>query len=123
MMGQWVLIALLVVVAPVPARAQQSDAVTALFASAVKAQQAGDYATAETNYKQVLELQPQHFEALANLGVVYVNLGRLDEAIVSYRKALEISYLNGPLRMNLGLAYYKAARYAEALPEFDKVLQ
>jgi tetratricopeptide (TPR) repeat protein len=101
----------------------QADAVAPLFASAVKAQQAGDFATAEADYKKVLELHPQHFEALANLGVVYVNLGRFDEAIASYRKALEISYLNAPLRMNLGLAYYKAARYAEALPEFDKVLQ
>jgi tetratricopeptide (TPR) repeat protein len=101
----------------------EPDIVTPLFASAVKAQQAGDFAKAEADYKKVLDLQPRHFEALANLGVVLVNLGRFDEAIASYRKALELSYLNGPLRLNLALAYYKAARYAEALPEFDKVLQ
>jgi tetratricopeptide (TPR) repeat protein len=115
--------ALVVATAPGLGARRQGDTVSTLFASAMKAQQAGDFAAAEADYKKVLELEPQHFEALANLGVVYVNLGRFDDAIASYRKALEISYLNAPLRMNLGLAYYKAARYAEALPEFDKVLQ
>ncbi len=103
------------------ARAQTAP-VTPLFESAVKAQQAGDFATAEADYKQLLATEPRNVEALANLGVVYVNLGRYDDAIASYRKALEISYLNTPIRMNLGLAFYKAARYADAIPEFDRVL-
>jgi tetratricopeptide (TPR) repeat protein len=100
----------------------QGASVSPLFEAAVKAQQAGDFATAETDYKQLLTSEPRNVEALANLGVVYVNLGRYDDAIASYRKALEISYLNTPVRMNLGLAFYKAARYAEAIPEFDRVL-
>jgi tetratricopeptide (TPR) repeat protein len=100
----------------------QSAAATPLFESAVKAQQAGDFTTAEADYRQLLANEPRNVEALANLGVVYVNLGRYDDAIASYRKALEISYLNTPIRMNLGLAFYKAARYAEAIPEFDRVL-
>ena len=93
----------------------QTAPVTPLFESAVKAQQAGDFATAEADYTQLLATEPRNVEALANLGVVYVNLGRYDDAIASYRKALEISYLNTPIRMNLGLAFYKAARYGDAI--------
>lgn len=100
----------------------QQASMPPLFESAVRAQQAGDFAKAEADYKQLLATEPRNVEALANLGVVYVNLGRYDDAIASYRKALEISYLNTPVRMNLGLAFYKAARYAEAIPEFDRVL-
>jgi tetratricopeptide (TPR) repeat protein len=96
---------------------------SALFASAVRAQQAGDFATAESEYRKLLAVEPRNVEALANLGVVYVNLGRYDDAVASYKQALEISYLNTPIRMNLGLAYYKAARYTDAIPEFDRVLE
>lgn len=101
----------------------QTAAVSPLFESAVRAQQAGDFAAAEADYKKLLDLDPRNVEALANLGVVYVNLGRYDDAIASYRRALDISFLNAPIRMNLALAFYKAARYQEAIPEFDRVLE
>jgi tetratricopeptide (TPR) repeat protein len=101
---------------------QQADQPQALFEAAVKAQQAGDFVAAEAGYRKFLALQPRSVEGLANLGVVFVNLGRYDDAIATYRKALDISFLNAPIRMNLGLAFYKAARFGEAIPEFDKVL-
>ena len=56
------------------ARAQTAP-VTPLFESAVKAQQAGDFATAEAAYKQFLATEPQNVEALSNLGVVYASSG------------------------------------------------
>ena len=104
------------------AQAPATASAPSLFETAVKAQQAGDFAAAEADYRKFLELQPRSVEGLANLGVVYVNLGRYDDAIASYRKALEISFLRAPIRMNLGLAFYKAARDQEAIPEFDRVL-
>jgi len=105
---------------PIP---QQAVAAPAVFEAAMKAQQSGDFVTAEAEYRKFLALEPRSVEGLANLGVVYVNLGRYDEAIATYKKALEISFLSAPIRMNLALAYYKAARYTEAIPEFDRVLE
>jgi tetratricopeptide (TPR) repeat protein len=102
---------------------QMSDSARVLFEEAARAQQSGDLATAEASYRKFLERQPRSLEALANLGVVYANMGRYDDAIASYRKALEISYLNTAVRMNLALAFYKAGRYADAILEFDSVLK
>jgi tetratricopeptide (TPR) repeat protein len=94
-----------------------------MFRGAVELQRAGRLVDAEAAYRRFLEWQPNNIEALANLGVVYVNLGRYDEAIASYRQALERSHLNAPVRMNLALAYYKAGRFEEAVPEFERVLE
>ena len=125
MIGRLAAVVLSLVSATTVLRAQTPAAPSAavpLFDAAVRAQQAGDWAGAEADYQRLLIDEPRNVEALANLGVVYVNLGRYDDAIACYRKALDISLLNAPIRMNLGLAYYKAARYEEAIPEFDRVL-
>jgi tetratricopeptide (TPR) repeat protein len=117
-----VLIALVLPAYRVRAQDSADLDVSKLFEAAVAAQQAGDLATAETQYVQFLRHRPRNLEALVNLGVVYATLGRFDDAIASYKKALEISYLSTPTRLNLALAYYKAGRCAEAVPEFATVL-
>ncbi len=122
-MGSLLLALAVSVSAAAAQQAQPSpEEMLAIFQAALKAQEAGQFAQAESDYRRFLALQPRNIEALANLGVVLVNLGRYSDAIDVYRKALEIAHLNAPIRMNLALAYYKAARYAEAVPEFDRVL-
>jgi tetratricopeptide (TPR) repeat protein len=104
-----------------PAPAADAD-LAAQFKHAAELQASGQFEAAATAYEAFLRQQPRNIEALSNLGVVLVQLGRYDDAIRSYRKALELSYLNVPIRMNLALAYYKAGRCAEAVPEFDAVI-
>lgn len=116
-------VALVAASAPVSSQQAEKDELLAIFRSAVKAQEAGQLEQAEAEYRRFLEKQPRNVEALANLGVVYVGLGRYDEAIAVYRRALEVAHLNAQIRMNLALAYYKSARYADAIPEFERVLE
>jgi Flp pilus assembly protein TadD len=101
----------------------QQAAVEPLFASAMEAQQRGDFALAVTTYKQIVKLQPEFFGAWANLGVALVRLGRFDEAIAAYRSALKLDSANNPLRMNLALAFYKKGDARQAAAEFDALFK
>jgi tetratricopeptide (TPR) repeat protein len=56
-------------------------------------------------YQKVLELDPRHVEALANLGRLFYEQGATEAAIVQYRRALEAAGGNHPVAaFNLGLA-------------------
>lgn len=48
----------------------------------------GAMAEAEAGYGRALELEPEHRDALVNLGVVYINGGRLAEALPLLRRSL-----------------------------------
>jgi len=102
------------------ALAQEAN-VERLFQSAVEAQQRGDLTTAVQKYQQILQLQPNAFDARVNLAVALVRLGRFDEAIDDYRLALKIQPANTAARLNLALAYYKKGDLPSALHEFDSL--
>lgn len=101
----------------------QQTGVEQLFASAIEAQQRGDFALAATNYQQIVKLQPEFFGAWANLGVALVRLGRFDEAIAAYHSALKLDPSNAPLRMNLALAFYKKPDLRQAAAELGELLK
>jgi tetratricopeptide (TPR) repeat protein len=61
----------------------------------------GDYSQAVAHYEQLLELQPHHPEALAQLGAALFNLGRYQEAEQCYRQSLEINPMSAETLCNL----------------------
>src|SRR4030042_1594171 len=68
---------------------------------------------AVTHYKQSLSLNPKYSEARNNLGNIYVDLGKWDEAIACYKevtKDLVYTTPHFPLS-NLGWAYYNKRDY------------
>lgn len=50
-----------------------------------------DWTLAVSSYQQALELKPDNPKALANLGLAFYELGRLDEAFMIYTQIVEIS--------------------------------
>ena len=92
------------------------------FAEAARLHQAGDVAAAEPLYRQVLEADPRHVRALANLGVIAVRAGKLDEAADHYAAALEIDPNHVETHFNLGNLYRKRNRPQEAAAAFQAVL-
>jgi tetratricopeptide (TPR) repeat protein len=66
---------------------------------------------------------PPSAEHHINLGVVYYNQGRLDEAIEEYRKALKISPNFDGAHNNLGIAYFKKGLAREAIREYEKAMR
>jgi Flp pilus assembly protein TadD len=66
--------------------------------------------------KELIELNPQHADALNFVGYSFAERGvNLDEAESLIRKALAISPNKGYILDSLGWVYYKKGRYAEAV--------
>jgi Tfp pilus assembly protein PilF len=53
------------------------------------------FAQAEAIYRQVLDQQPNHSDALHLLGVLAGQTGQLDAAVALIRRAIEICATNG----------------------------
>lgn len=74
-------------------------------------------------FRQALQLDPNHVEALNGLGVAYGQIGRFDEAIDAFRSALASGPASAHLLSNLGFAQLKAGRLQEASESLQHSLQ
>jgi tetratricopeptide (TPR) repeat protein len=71
-------------------------------------------------YQKVIELDPRHVEALANLGRIFYEQGATEAAIVQYRRALEAAGGNHPIAaFNLGLALEDVGRNRAATDAYQ----
>lgn len=70
-----------------------------------------------TAYMKALELKPNFSEARTNLGNLYVDMKRYDDAIAQYDKALNDVLYKDPYiaHGNMGWAYYKKGDMAQAI--------
>ena len=107
------MLALLVATSP----AQQRDP-DRLLGDAIHAQQRGDYQTAITDYRELLQLRPDNVEAKVNLGAALAHVGQFDDAIAMYKSALSSLKDKSMALLNLGLAYYKKGDLANAREQF-----
>ena len=98
-----------------------SDSNEQIFARAEAALKAGDYAVAESGFRQVLRKNPSNLGALGNLGVVYSRTHRFAEAIAVYKQGLRASPRDQGILLNLGLAYLKQNDYSHAVPFFRRL--
>jgi tetratricopeptide (TPR) repeat protein len=90
-----------------------------LLKTAISAQQSGDFQTAILDYRKILELRPDAFEAKVNLGAALVHVGQFDAAIDVYQSALVAAKEKNPILLNLGLAYYKKGDFENARVQFE----
>jgi tetratricopeptide (TPR) repeat protein len=99
-----------------------ADPPKAVFDRAVQALVAGDYATAEQGFKQVLSQQPGNVGALGDLGILYARTNRPDLAIDYYRRALKLSPNDKAILLNLALVHLKQEAHRKALPLLERVV-
>lgn len=69
------------------------------------------------------EINPESIDALNNLGNVYSEMGRMEDAIAQYKKALKADPENMSSMFNLGVAYAQADRTDEAIEIFLQVAE
>jgi len=73
--------------------------------------------------KKVLEIEPDHRDAMANLALSYDSLGKTDEALTAYQKAVKANPLDKDLIFLLGVHHYNRSHFTKAIELFKQVLE
>ena len=92
------------------------------FNQALALHQQGKLADAERIYSEVLQQQPNHFDALHLLGVIAVQTRRTERGIELITKAIELNAEVASAHNNLGFALQDLKRSEEALASYDKAI-
>ena len=82
----------------------------------------GHYDDAASQWQFIVNVAPDHFSALVNLGSTLTEIGKVSEAITMYERAIGIR----PTYMaysNLGTAYSRVNRYPESVDAYRKALE
>ena len=84
---------------------------------------AGDLATAENIYRQILAVEPNHIDAWNNLGVAMQQARRWREAEVAFRRALQLNPNFANALGNLGESLRVQRRLGEAVDVLHRAVQ
>ncbi len=94
----------------------------ALLKEAVALHQAGRLADAEKIYRQILTIEPDHFDGLHLLGVISAQSGRYADAVERISAALKLNPNHFNALCNCGNAQLALARFENALASYDRAL-
>jgi predicted O-linked N-acetylglucosamine transferase (SPINDLY family) len=86
----------------------------AVMEAAVAAYRAGKVADAATLCRRIIEMLPDHFDALRLLGVIELDCGRFNEAEQALNRAVAANPRSAEAHSNLGLALFKLSRFEQA---------
>lgn len=84
--------------------------------------QEGRFDDAIRRYQLVRTLRPDYIAALVNLGNIFIELNRLEDARESFSAALEVDKNNPAAHYGLGQIAVSKRSYAEAIDHFQKTL-
>ena len=93
------------------------------LAIAIEHHQAGRLQNAEQIYRQILEVDPDHAEALHLLGVIAHQSGRHEQAIEQIERAIRLNGGRSAFHSNLGEAYRAVQDLPAAIACFRRALQ
>ena len=85
-------------------------------------QQEGRFEDAIRRYRIARTLRPDYVAVPVNLGNIFLELNRLEEARLSFNEALEIDKNNAAAHYGLGQVALSTRSYAEAIQHFDQTL-
>ena len=72
---------------------------------------------------KAVEINPEDVTAHGNLGNMYFNEERYEDAIEAYQKVIQINPEETAAYNNLGNAYSERERYEEAIETYEKAIQ
>jgi Flp pilus assembly protein TadD len=81
------------------------------------------YQTAEKQYQEIVTKDPNNFDALCNLGVVYVRSGKLGPAESVLKRAVAIAPDNEFVLTTLGIIHYRQSKFDDALVELTRAIE
>ncbi|WMW80843.1 tetratricopeptide repeat protein [Undibacterium cyanobacteriorum] len=97
-----------------------SSSILHLLEQGQSAHQLGQLAEAEQYYIQVLQQEPQHFDALHLIGAIAHQRGDHETALQFYGKALQRNPHHAPLLHNIGSCLLRLERLHEALQALEQ---
>lgn len=80
----------------------------------------GELAEAQESFAAALEVDPQHYRALTNLGNVALEEGRIDDAIDFYERAIKLNDQFANAHHNLGVAYRRKGHLSKSVRSLRK---
>ena len=92
------------------------------MAQAAAQQQAGDFPGAEAAYQRILAANDKHAGALASLGMLHLQQGRLEKAMRLIDRSLEINLDQPYLHMARGTVLQDLQRLDEAVASYDRAI-
>ena len=101
--------------------ADEPASAAARFALGGFLERSGRFDLAESELRQVIEMEPGHAAALNYLGYSLADRNtRLEEALVLIERALDLDPWNGAYLDSLGWVYYRMGRYEEAVEPLEQ---
>mgnify|MGYP002011661566 CR=1 FL=1 len=101
---------------------QQTTTLQQALRNAVQHHTVGELSKAEAIYKQVLQTNPNHTDALHLLGMIAHQVGENDRAVDLIKKAIEVKPNFAEAHGNLGNALQRLGRLDEAVASYQKAL-
>ena len=100
-----------------------ASAVVIIALSVAAWKQTSHWKNSETLWTHALAVTSRNDVAHLNLGVVFLEDGRLAQAIANFRAAIEIRPDNEKAHLNLGAAFLKEGRLDEAIANFRAAIE
>ena len=83
----------------------------------------GKYEDSKNAYVAALELEPELSELHNNLGLLFLKMKKVDEAVVSFEESVKKNVNNALAYINLGKALIELERYDDALSAYNRALE
>jgi tetratricopeptide (TPR) repeat protein len=94
-----------------------------LFAAGEAALRENKLDEAERDFRQVLTIDPNAWQAYANVGVVHMRRKQWPQALAMLHKAEKLAPTVAAIRLNIGLVYYRQQNYLAAVKPFESVVR
>jgi tetratricopeptide (TPR) repeat protein len=83
----------------------------------------GKYEDSKAAYLRAIELEPEFSELHNNLGLLYLKMKNINEAVLSFEESVKRNVNNAMAYVNLGNALLELEKFEEALKAYNKALQ
>jgi len=94
-----------------------------IFAQAAKDYKKNNFKSAEKLYKEILKINPNHFDSIVLLGTLLAQSGKLEKAKQFFQKAIKINPNSSNVNYNLGLALKVLGEYKKAVSHYEKAIK
>ena len=84
---------------------------------------AGKLEEAKIIYEKILEKNPNTFEVINLLGIIFLQLKEYDKSIFLIKKAININSKHAALYNNLGNAFKELKKFNEAIESYNKAIE